>query len=394
MMILKEVIMIEITNNRNSVIDFYRGIAVILIIILHAGMTTPNINIIGDFLFSVLSRFSSGMQLFFILSGYVIYGSFNKLKCSTTTYPNRVFFIKRASKLIPLYIIFLFLNILTFLIFKLLYDDFVTFNRNSINIDNLNMNNFLLHLFFLQGFSPKYLASLYDGSWSIVTEVYYYILFPFLIYPFTKNIKYTLNILFIILIFSMYFRLYLIGFIYPGEGEFAYYFFLNNFPLFLFGVLLYHLTNNILIISISNLYSKQLIIASFILWMGILNGNFYPLSYHFFYGIIFVFLILGTYKYINNCKNKGVNFIKQIGEQSYAMFLTHLLMMVIISFLLKRYIFVDISGVYLVSIFFILNLICIFYVTLLLSNLVFNKIDVKIVKLVNSYIKRNYKNGK
>ncbi len=353
-----------------------------MIIVLHAAMTTPSIDLINSVLFDFVSRLSTGMQLFFVLSGYFIYQSMQRL--SNNNAGVKIFLYKRMAKILPLYLLFLFLNTALFFVFSELYNDFSGFHRNTATSSDINLNNIFLHIFMLQGFVPEYMHSLVDGSWSIVTEVYFYLLFPVIIFPFIKSLKKSIVVFMIILVISMYFRPYIAPIIWPDQGEFYYYFFLNQLPVFILGGVMSHLINQNQ--EGANRYSGILFAFSVVLFFGLISGSNHPLAYHYLYGIVFVLMIIGAYPYMESFKGFFLfSTVVRLGRQAYAIFLSHLLVMHPSSYLLKLY-----APNLNIAEFFLIQLLSILVVSYILSNYLFNRIDVFSVNAMNNYIRRNY----
>jgi len=52
--------------------------------------------------------------------------------------------------------------------------------KNTANFADIKISSYIAHAFFLQGFNSSELNTLLDGDWSLVNEVYFYVLFPFM----------------------------------------------------------------------------------------------------------------------------------------------------------------------------------------------------------------------
>ena len=321
-----------IMNDTNNVaFDIYRGIAIIFIIILHSGVTTPNLNQF-DFLFSYLTRMNTAMELFFVISGYLIYKSIHKLKNNQNK--SKIFFLKRSAKILPLYYIFFLINYIVYFIFVNQFEGFEAFSLNTINPWDLNWNNFFIHLFLLQGFAPAYLSSFVDGSWSIVSEVYFYILMFFIFYKFLNNALNSYRGYLLMLTISIYGYIVL-NYMMPEEGQFIFYFILNNLPSFFVGIIVYHIIHNDIIFDKIKKYSLEIFISGLILYFGFTKGNMYPLAYNHIYGIIWGVLIIGSYSYLSNIKlNIITKTITKFGQQSYSLYYLHILFTHVNSYLL------------------------------------------------------------
>lgn len=168
---------------RDLWIDTLRGVAILMVLVLHAVVMTPALEPHQPVL-DIVNRLTAGVQLFFLLSGYVITAALERSLARGEGM--RGYLLRRAAKIVPLYLLFMHLNIVIFIAMNY-FDKNAIFYRNSVSDDNLNLANYLAHLVFLQGVSPKYINSLLDGSWSVVSEVYFYVTMPFIFFRLTKT---------------------------------------------------------------------------------------------------------------------------------------------------------------------------------------------------------------
>jgi peptidoglycan/LPS O-acetylase OafA/YrhL len=94
------------------------------------------------------------------------------------------------------------------------------------------------HIDVLQGVIPMWLNSLVDGSWSIVAEVYFYVIFPLVLYRFCATprsaFRTYLAVLLIAIVTALIPSLQL-------KGNFGYYNFLYQLPCFMVGVVAYRI---------------------------------------------------------------------------------------------------------------------------------------------------------
>ncbi len=136
-------------------LDFLRTIAILTVLLAHASLFFPFKNYITHAALPTLGLV--GVEIFFGLSGYLI-GSI-LLKRS---YGLDVFYIKRFMKILPPYLIFLFIIYLT-------------------STPGGSFSTFLAHLFFLHNFYPD-MAGYFPVSWSLSIEFWFYLLIPLLFY--------------------------------------------------------------------------------------------------------------------------------------------------------------------------------------------------------------------
>ncbi|TRZ40966.1 acyltransferase family protein, partial [Robertkochia marina] len=133
---------------RIAYFDYARFLAILGVILVHVGQHS-SISLVPKSV-TGLGRF--GVQLFFIVSGATIYITYNSL-LKKTTVPNRIFYIKRFFRIVPLFILMGFYYSLT--------SETAVFHILSP----------------LSGLNPYYMDAI-AGGWSIWNEMYFYLIFP------------------------------------------------------------------------------------------------------------------------------------------------------------------------------------------------------------------------
>lgn len=149
-------------------LDGVRAIAALLVMVLHFfGDESMAGNKIIDVL-KVLARFGqTGVTLFFVLSGFLI----TRILLATKNNHNyfKVFFIRRALRILPLYYLYL---IIIFCIIPLFTNDFIPFKENWYYW--IYLQNFAITFNWLQNGPAHY--------WSLAVEEHFYLFWPLLIY--------------------------------------------------------------------------------------------------------------------------------------------------------------------------------------------------------------------
>jgi len=162
-------------DKRFFVLDSFRGIAAISVVIFHMHVT----NSIGE-----LSFFrSSGLfvDFFFILSGFVIAHSYNKI------INFKEFLIKRTFRLYPLHIFMFLVFFILELAKKYAHEIGYSFNKIPFS-GTTSLTEIIPNLLFLQSWSPYFETLSWNApSWSLSIEYYTYILFSATIIFFNKN---------------------------------------------------------------------------------------------------------------------------------------------------------------------------------------------------------------
>lgn len=150
------------TSGRFKSIDFLRGIAVVLVLFRHV----PNLNKLSDIpiLYPTLKILENGgwigVDLFFVLSGFLVSGLIFKEIKTSKTFDAKRFLIRRGLKIYPAFYVFLFLTlILEFLVGN-------TFSWAGI----------VGELVYLQ----NYVGYVWGHTWSLAVEEHFYLLLAFL----------------------------------------------------------------------------------------------------------------------------------------------------------------------------------------------------------------------
>ena len=159
-------------THRITGLDILRTIAIILVMISHSnGILGFNDVVINKFLGSL------GVELFFILSGYLISKIIieNDDTSNNLIQKTKIFYIKRLLRIVPNY----YLSIFIFFLANL-------YGRGSIN---LFADGSLIPYF---SFSQNLFSAdpmIFPVAWSLSVEIWFYTLIPILIYLFKPSIK-------------------------------------------------------------------------------------------------------------------------------------------------------------------------------------------------------------
>lgn len=180
-------------TKRNFGLDLVRSIAICFVLLSHSLIfllpgNKYNFIEFEDF-FAII-----GVELFFILSGFLIGTIIIKLFNENFTFSDIInFLLKRWSRTIPVYYIYLIIYIILYY--------FLSWNEFGIIKNNIIFSYF----FFLQNLCTN-IPAFYGISWSLSIEEWFYILFPFYIYTIIKIFpyfkKHIIYIIFSFVIFS------------------------------------------------------------------------------------------------------------------------------------------------------------------------------------------------
>ena len=290
-------------------IQFLRGLSVILIFLFHLNQ-------------NVFQYFYVGVDIFFIISGFVITSSiFNNIKFKKNFYffdfllkrikrifPNLVFFL-----IVFNIIFFLFLEINDGIFFEIIISSLTTILgiSNFYYILNPNLGYF--------GDSAKWL----NHTWSLSVELQFYLFYGIFIL-FLSNIKKFFIIKKIIIYFLITFSLISLYFFLFSTGKYLsnYFFSLTRFWEFFLGALIFLINFE----RLKNLFKIDFIYFIFYFLIFFLSVNFLPYNLNYKIIIISVVLIICFCMIFNSYRKIfWVNdFFKFYGNISYSFFLWHM----------------------------------------------------------------------
>lgn len=284
-------------------IDALRGIAILLVMIVHTSLYGEKSQ---SEIFNSFFKFGAkGVQLFFLASAFTLFLSYNNRNKEENKNILRDFYIRRFFRIAPMY----YIGIIFFSLQNLNgFEDMTT--NNSWNI--------LSNIFFVHGISPYWINNLVPGGWSITVEVFFYVILPILIVT-IKNLNQAVIFTLGSFIVSMLFRLLLQKFQLIDNielwTEFTYYNFITQLPAFGLGIISYFLIvkKDYEIAPISALIIFFIITGHFI-W-GIIIPNFILIGICFL--ILICILSIKEYKIFVN------KFTLFLGKISYSAYLVH-----------------------------------------------------------------------
>jgi peptidoglycan/LPS O-acetylase OafA/YrhL len=277
-------------------LDSLRGIAAISVVLAHITLSIP----VKENIF----RFGvSGVDLFFLISGFVIFMTIEKTK---TAYD---FIIARVGRLYPAYWVGL---LYTYLLYRL----WCFFTGLTIRF---SITDFFANLTMFQRYfqSPNIVAP----SWTLLIEMQFYIV---IIFIFLFN---GLKIIISLIIFGLIIVLFYCFFIvqpYPilFKSIDLYFPLINHLPLFFSGILFFKLRDRKYIFFLISLIAICFVLQIFLFKYVGTNSEFMSVveyvSLVLLYHILFALLILGKLNFINNVITQF------LGRISYSMYLIHL----------------------------------------------------------------------
>jgi len=177
-------------SNKYDTIQVFRFIAALMVIILHSMYYTSERLAPG---FPLFSRGSNGVDLFFVISGFVMILSTQNLKDKPGGW--RTFAIRRIIRIVPIYWI-----LTTYKLFVLLFASSLVYHA-SVDVSYITKSYFFIPATNVDGV----LGPLLGVGWTLNFEMFFYALFA-LTLALRKNTILFLSIIFIPLAFLSSFR--------------------------------------------------------------------------------------------------------------------------------------------------------------------------------------------
>ncbi|MDH6354098.1 peptidoglycan/LPS O-acetylase OafA/YrhL [Dysgonomonas sp. PH5-45] len=346
-------------------IDSLRGIAVLMVILVHIGnMLLPQDEIqyhYPEWLCRIISAGRYGVQLFFIVSALTLFMSHNNRKGETQ--PVKKFFIRRFFRIAPMY----YLAIIYFT-----FDQFIGFDFSNLDFSLIPLKALLSSILFVNSLFPFY-ANLYvPGGWSVSVEFIFYLFVPFLcskISNVNKSISFAAIAFVVGAIISSIACYYLIPDTVQQNSDdgFAVFNFFVQFPVFTLGFLCYRiLNNNEEPIRRSTL---ALMLAAFVFFFF-----FMPIPKHLLFSLILLILVViqarKPFKILSN------KVLAKVGKVSFSMYLVHFAIIHALNNIGFNYLF-GVNDIYTSLLNFVLMYLLVSLITYLVSSITYKYIEVK-----------------
>ncbi len=256
-----------------------------------------------------------GVDMFFVLSGYVISNSLSRKSFKEFSSFITEFYVKRFKRLYPTLFLSVIFTYLLFYRFDYYFlSTYITGLFSLFGLSNLYLYNSSLEYF---SSNAKYNSLLH--TWSLGVEEQFYLFFPFIVYYFiyyrknNKQYKYSISLLFVI---SLVYFLHL----FESNFDGAYYLTHARIWQILLGVLIFTFQSQS---SLSLKFDKNIIVLFLIILFTIFGSNF-SVNPHILISILTGILII---KSVNNNYSDLVltsKLFTNIGVISYALYLWHL----------------------------------------------------------------------
>jgi peptidoglycan/LPS O-acetylase OafA/YrhL len=315
-----------------------------------------------------------GVYFFFIISGYCLSYSFFLRKENGYKF----FYIRRIFRIVPLYFL---LGIFFYFIFRIAKYYFI---NEILLIDNAiyNFENIVSNLLFIHGFVVSANNNVVPGGWSIANEMFYYALFPLLVYFFNKNndnrrLGNFFNQLFLFLIL-----VFILQILNTNIQENNYLIFIFNNTInpvifFIFGIILFNFNEELR----ANLKKTNYYLLSILSILFIINfvyANIFIKHFILIIIFLFIFLFLEQFQF-----KKKYHFFLIYGKASYGAYLAHFFILEIIGyFFVKKYLIQVFSPL----VIFFITLFLVLILTYFISRIINIKIEKKFINFGNKLI--------
>lgn len=164
--------------NRIKELDGIRGIAIFLVLLWHyiaCQVSSKIIDAPGGYVINFLALTWSGVDLFFVLSGFLIVGILLDTKGSSSYFST--FYIRRIFRILPLYAVMLLLFIV---LPNYISNEWLFAQTLPIWSYFTFTQNFFMHRY---GFGPNWLAI----TWSLAVEEQFYLFLPLMVWNMSRK---------------------------------------------------------------------------------------------------------------------------------------------------------------------------------------------------------------
>lgn len=311
-------------------IDSLRGIAILLVILVHAAQ---HFETLSPAIFFLTYKGQYGVQLFFITSSLTLFLSFEQRKSLDKANTVKFFLIRRLFRIAPAYYLAI-----------ILYSALLLVEPVSGFPNPLRVVDVALSVFFVNGFFPSSINYVPPGGWSVAIEMIFYLLIPFF-FARIKSLQTAVFYFMITVALSFVFN-YAGAYLmtnythldYAYHKTWYFYFWLpNQLPVFMLGVVLFHVLKHK--IQISRAVAAMMVLAACVAVISM----FYLIRYyqlenfvpeHIVVGILFsliVFAMSGSR--IGLLENK---LTQHLGKLSFSMYLWHFIVLQCLAYIIRR----------------------------------------------------------
>jgi peptidoglycan/LPS O-acetylase OafA/YrhL len=301
--------------DRELFIDSLRGIAVLLVALVHALALTQSISYFG---FG-----QRGVQLFYLVSAYTLKMSYDLRK--NEKFPIISYAIRRYFRIFPVFYLAIGLNLAVIELEKISRINLITSNHPA----NFSFIDLILGFTFLHGISPDLINSVAIGGWSVAVEATFYIVLPMILWK-VRTLKSSAALLLVSGILCPFFS-YKLASEYPELREFfTFMWFPIEFPVFCMGLFAYYVSQRLR--KLSNPLDVKIISSSMIL-LGACSFLIIPVTNEsmYFSSLALMSLLIGLS--LNPLRFLSNKLLAFYGKISYSFYLLHFYIFIALQYL-------------------------------------------------------------
>lgn len=223
----------DASTEKLGFIDSARGIAILLVILVHTAQAVDQIpSPVG-----ALAKYGQmGVQLFFVVSAYTLCLTYTRRTGESKPYLS--FLIRRIFRIAPLY----YVGIILYFGISVIRSYYVPAH---VKTDPYSFGNVLSNVLFIHGFVPSAANSIVPGGWSIGTEMAFYVCFPLVFFVFNRLRDKGMAAMLMLVVIAVLLNLLYHNMLAHRFGlqihnnNFLYFNLINQFPVFLLGITLF-----------------------------------------------------------------------------------------------------------------------------------------------------------
>jgi peptidoglycan/LPS O-acetylase OafA/YrhL len=296
-------------------INSFKGIAILAVMMIHYSIG----DITNEPFTKIVNSGAKGVQIFFMISAYLIYWSLDKNEIHGIK-SSLQWILKKILSLMPLYYIGIVVHLLVL-------------GGSSYwlgSLPNVSVLNVISHVLFLHGFYPYFCNSILNVEWYIGVLGMLYFISP-LLHKYVNNFSKAAGIFLVSLVISNYLPWLERYSVIPDEYVWSN--FISNFnilaqsPAIIFGIVLYYFLNSKEAAKLKDNWAMSyciLFFSLFVIYRLIEGSSFYGLSQFGLWSMAFGGIIFSQVIYRNKLICNGL--FGLIGKYSYGIYLFHYLL--------------------------------------------------------------------
>lgn len=311
-------------SNRLDYINAVRGIAILLVIVLHVSSAVKGLPEVFSYM---AGKGAFGVQLFFVASAFTLFLSYTGRIKKEGRLTTRNFFIRRFFRISPMYY-------LAAIVYAVICYYVPAYNDGK----PLVTWKVLANIVYLNGFLPGAINYLPPGGWSVGVEMVFYCCVPFLFYN-IKNIK-AATIWFVALAFGAALLKLLIRYILirfsvdyqRPENWFLYFWFPNQAPVFMLGIVLFFALQKYRVKSRFKCYAGIAVSTVLLLIFMYYRRDIDPLNIIPEHTIVPIFFAVNIF-FLAQCPIKILDnrITRFFGEISFSLYLVHFIVVYVLA---------------------------------------------------------------